>query len=229
MTAYLGLNQRTAKKYHAHFLPILKIVPRKTNSHQLRRAYRYFKQSTHVILTSPSSTSLFVSRMIKKTSKQALLHKHYLCVGRITAQRLRTFLPDARYSLATIETGEGVLPLITLLPPDARILYPHSALSRPLIKNFLSQENRLFFAYPHYTVEQLPLHPGIFAPYHRVIFTSPSTVRAYASLFPTLPDKDHWCQGPITLQEFQKNYSSSGKLIPKDFGENATDKKHFSM
>ncbi|WP_375793574.1 uroporphyrinogen-III synthase [Chlamydia sp. 12-01] len=213
MTIYLGLNQQTAKKYCARFSPILEIVPFAGSSPQLRYAVRYLEKTSHILLTSPSSTSLFISRMRKKISRKALETKYYLCLGKVTAHRLMSLLPKARYSLAAVETGEGVLPMISLLPQDVRILYPHSALSRSVIKNFLKQENRYFFAYPHYSVRERQLSTRVFDQCSRVILTSPSGVRAYAKLFPSLPKRIHSCQGPITLKEFQKIYNHPGELI----------------
>ncbi|MFJ1509128.1 uroporphyrinogen-III synthase [Chlamydia crocodili] len=216
MTIYLGLNQQTAKKYCAHFVPILKIVPFARSLPQLRLAFRYLEKTSHILLTSPSSTSLFISRMSRKVSKRTLENKHYLCLGKITAHRLVRLLPKAPYSLATIETGEGVLPMISSLPEDARILYPHSALSRSVIKDFLKKESRYFFAYPHYRIQELRLKSKIFDQCNRVILTSPSGVRAYAKLFPILPNRIHLCQGPITLKEFQKIYSHPGELLQEE-------------
>lgn len=216
MTLYLGLNQETANRYHARFVPILEIVPFARSSPQLRYAQRYLEKTSHVLLTSPSSTSLFISRMRRKNSKKTLSTKHYLCLGEITARRLTKLLPKARYSLATVETGEGVIPLIASLPKHARILYPHSALSRPVIKDFLQKEHRSFFAYAHYTIRERQFPLSVFKQCSRVILTSPSGVRAYAKLFPELPRRIHICQGPITLKEFKKMYNHPGELLQKD-------------
>ncbi len=216
MTIYLGLNRETANRYHASFVPILEIIPFARSSPQLRYALRYLEETSHILLTSPSSTSLFISRMRRKNSKKTLSTKHYLCLGEITASRLTKLLPKAQYSLATIETGEGVLPMISSLPKNARILYPHSALSRPVIEDFLKRENRSFFAYSHYTIRERQLHPSVFKQCSRVILTSPSGVRAYAKLFPQLPRRIHICQGPITLKEFREIYNHPGELLQKD-------------
>ncbi|AFS27773.1 uroporphyrinogen-III synthase [Chlamydia psittaci] len=216
MTLYLGLNRETANRYHASFVPILEIIPFARSSPQLRYALRYLEETSHILLTSPSSTSLFISRMRRKNSKKTLSTKHYLCLGEITASRLTKLLPKAQYSLATIETGEGVLPMISSLPKNARILYPHSALSRPVIEDFLKRENRSFFAYSHYTIRERQLHPSVFKQCSRVILTSPSGVRAYAKLFPQLPRRIHICQGPITLKEFREIYNHPGELLQKD-------------
>ncbi|EPJ25401.1 uroporphyrinogen-III synthase HemD family protein [Chlamydia psittaci 09DC78] len=216
MTIYLGLNRETANRYHASFVPILEIIPFARSSPQLRYALRYLEETSHILLTSPSSTSLFISRMRRKNSKKTLSTKHYLCLGEITASRLTRLLPKAQYSLATIETGEGVLPMISSLPKNARILYPHSALSRSVIEDFLKRENRSFFAYSHYTIRERQLHPSVFKQCSRVILTSPSGVRAYAKLFPQLPRRIHICQGPITLKEFREIYNHPGELLQKD-------------
>ncbi|WP_284442449.1 uroporphyrinogen-III synthase [Chlamydia gallinacea] len=209
--AYLGLNSHTAKHYSADHIPVIKIVPYAKSSPQIRRAIHYVKYSSHAILTSPSSTSLFFATMRKQ---RYLNNLHYLCVGKVTAKRLLHFLPQARYSLAATETGEGILPLVASLPHTARILYPHSSLSRPVITDFLIKENKQFVSYPHYTVKPLSPRPSCFTPYKHIIFTSPSGVRAYAQLFPCLPQKMYWCLGPITLKEFQKTSNIKANLLP---------------
>ncbi|ANH78317.1 uroporphyrinogen-III synthase [Candidatus Chlamydia sanziniae] len=213
MTLYLGLNRHTAQKYRAHFLPILTLVPYAQGTPFQKNAVRYFPQTTHVILTSPSSTTLFLSRMLRIVSKHFLNKKHYLCLGKATRQRLFSFLPKAQQSTAEQEVGEGLFPLIQALSTSSRILYPHSRLARPVIKDFLYQESKDFFAYPHYTVQPRHLKRSLFFPYEKIIFTSPSTVRAYAKIFPDLPHQTYWFQGPHTFQEFQTTYYSLTRPI----------------
>lgn len=209
--AYLGINSQTAQQYRADHIPILKIVPYAKSSPQIRRAIHYLKNASHVILTSPSSTSLFFSTMKKQS---CLTNLHYLCIGKITAKRLLHFLPQARYSLAAIETGEGVLPLISSLSNNVRILYPHSHFSRSVITDFLIKKNKQFFAYPHYTVKPRFLRPSCFDSYENIIFTSPSGIRAYTQIFANFPQKTYWCLGPTTLQEFQKHSNIKANLLP---------------
>ncbi|EPP37782.1 hypothetical protein BOKEGFJH_00054 [Chlamydia avium] len=222
-TAYLGLNSQTAKQYHADYIPILKLVPYAKSSPQIRQATHYLKRTSHIVLSSPSSTSLFFARM--KKHKQYLRNLHYLCIGKVTLKRLLDFLPRAHYSLATTETSEGFLPLILPLTDNTRILYPHSSFSRPVITDFLTRENKQFFAYSHYTVRPRDLDPSIFSPYKNIIFTSPSGVRAYTKLFSRFPNKIYWCLGPITLQEFQKTSSSQVYLLTNADRDKAPEKK----
>lgn len=213
MTVYLGLNRNTAHKYHAVYMPILRIVPYSRQTPSVCRAQHYLTHASHILLTSPSSTSLFLSSMKRWRSKKNLEKKHYLCIGEITARRLTHILPKAQYSLAHSPTSEGLLPLLSSLPITAHILYPHSALSRSIIKNHLIQEDRFFFAYPHYTIRGIRYKKALFSAYHRVILTSPSGVRAYAALFPELPDKEHLCLGIITQQEFRKIYNQEAPSL----------------
>ncbi|WP_100934673.1 uroporphyrinogen-III synthase [Candidatus Chlamydia corallus] len=203
MTLYLGFNQKTAHKYQAHHLPILNLFPYAKNTPQNKHAVRFLPEATHVILTSPSSTGLFLSRMARLASKYTLKTKTYLCLGEATKKRLLSFLPQAKYTVATQEIAEGLFPLLQALPSTARILYPHSFLARRVIKEFLY--NRFtFFSYPHYTVKPRKLKKALLSRYKKIIFTSPSTVRAFAKIFPRFPEKIYWCQGSVTFQEFQK-------------------------
>lgn len=212
-TLYLGLNKKTAKKYYAHHLPILQLIPFAKTSPQLKKAFRYLPLTTHILLTSPSSSAVFLSKACKRFSKSLLQKKCYICIGKATHETIRNVLPKAPTLLASEEISEGVFPVIRTLPTTSYLLYPHSALSRPAIKDFLKKNSWHFFSYAHYTVKPRPIKKHLFSQYEHIILTSPSTVRAYAQLFPQLPQKTHWCQGPITLQEFQNFYCSTPRLL----------------
>ncbi|CRI33033.1 Uncharacterized protein BN1224_CV14_A_05420 [Chlamydia pneumoniae] len=221
MTLYLGLNQKTARKYQAHYLPILTLFPYAKSTPQNKRALQFLPQATHVILTSPSSTHLFLSRMTSLLSKATLKTKTYLCIGESTKERLLSFLGQVKYVVATQEIAEGIFPLLQALPSSARILYPHSSLARPVIREFLY--NRFtFFSYPHYTVKPRKLKKNILSKYKKIIFTSPSTVRAFAKIFPRFPEKTYWCQGRMTLQEFQKFSSQKQVSLLETLGKSRT-------
>ncbi|EPP35386.1 uroporphyrinogen-III synthase HemD family protein [Chlamydia ibidis] len=207
MTLYLGLNKQTAKKYQADFLPILRVSPYSLNCPQLRKASKYLEKSTHVIITSPSSTSLFISKMKRAHSLRSLREKYYICIGQATEQRLKNLVPKAKIITAKEETSEGIVPILKSCSRDCYFLYPHSALSRPIIKKFLQEEHRKHFAYAHYNVRPVALSVRVFGKYKNIILTSPSGVRAYARIFPNLPNKHHWCLGPITFNEFKKIYN----------------------
>ncbi|KZN28349.1 uroporphyrinogen-III synthase [Chlamydia pecorum] len=210
---YLGLNKKTAKKYHAYHLPILQLVPFAQTSPQLKKAFRYLPLTTHILLTSPSSSALFLSKACKRFSRSLLQKKCFICIGKATHETTRNVLPKASTLLASEEISEGVFPVIRTLPKTSYLLYPHSALSRPSIKDFLTENSWHFFSYAHYTVKPRPVNKTLFSQYEHVILTSPSTVRAYAQLFPQLPKKTYWCQGPITLQEFQNFYCAKPQLL----------------
>ncbi|SPN73641.1 uroporphyrinogen-III synthase,Uroporphyrinogen-III synthase,Uroporphyrinogen-III synthase HemD [Chlamydia serpentis] len=215
MTLYLGFNQKTARSYRAHHLPILTLCPYAKSVPQNKRALHFLPQATHIILTSPSSAQLFLSRMTQLAHKDTLIKtKEYLCLGVATKERLLSLLPKASYNVATQEIAEGFLPLLEVLPPTSRILYPHSALARPVIKNFLYKKFT-FFSYSHYTVRPRKFKKTFFSSYKKIIFTSPSTVRAFAKIFPEFPEKIYWCQGPITFQEFQKFSHLPATLLVK--------------
>ncbi|WP_201456701.1 uroporphyrinogen-III synthase [Chlamydia sp. 17-3921] len=213
MTLYLGLNHYTAQRYQAHFFPILQITPYAKSSPQIKKAQYYFPLATHIILTSPSSSVLFLSKMLKTFPKALFNNKSYLCLGQATKKRIQSLLPKAQISLATEEISEGFFSIIKALPKDAFLLYPHSALARPVIKKFLIETNKNFYSYPHYSVKPRSLNKSLFTHYDHIILTSPSSVRAYSKIFPKLPQKHHWCQGPITLQEFQTIFCTQAKLL----------------
>lgn len=212
-TLYLGLNRLTAKKYNAFFSPIIRIIPKSKNSPSMKYAVRYVWNAKTILLTSPTSVSLFFAHMLRAVSKHDLKKKHFICIGNTTAHRILTFLPKAFVSIASVETSEGLVSLLSSLPQQETILYPHSELSRPIIKNFLLSTAKEFFAYSHYYPIPRTIPRTLFQTSSDIILTSPSIVKAYASQFPILPNKRHWCQGPISSTTFQQIYKESPILL----------------
>lgn len=212
-TLYLGLSQQTANAYGAVFKPIMQAIPISLQSSKIKCAVNYLSEASLVLLTSPTSVSIFFSQMLALASRHILSQKKYICIGQATSHRVRQFLPKAEVAFATIETSEGLLPLLEPLPKEEKILYPCSTRARPLIKNFLSLTKKNFFSYNHYFLRRRKISRTFFLPFSDIILTSPSIVQAYADLFPTLPSKTHWCQGPISSKAFQKIYGVSSKLL----------------
>lgn len=207
---YLGLSKASARRYRAHFCPLIRVIPFSLSSPQFRTERRF--QASHVILTSPTSAAIFMARMKS-------WDLHYLCIGKETAQRVLRILPKAVLSVAELEQGEGLIPLLTQLPQKSRILYPHSELARPVITDFLLMERRYFFSYAHYTIRPCKLPLKAFKNYRHIILTSSSCVQAYHKHFPILPRCTHWCKGTITQHTFEQCYPGSFPKLLKHYDE----------
>lgn len=115
-------------------------------------------------------------------------------------QKTGSLLPDPL--IAKEETAEGMLPLLASLRPTDFVLWPHSQLSRNIIPRFL-EERKIPYAAP-ILYNTIPLHPKTPPPldaFDEIIFTSPSTVESFISLYGTLPsNKKLTSIGPVTDQ-----------------------------
>lgn len=124
-----------------------------------------------------------------------------ICVGKKTAEELSKQDFKA-HLIAEEETSEGIVEELKKLsfsqPPF--FLWPHSALSRPIIKDFLEnstipfKECILYDTKPH-KMEPIPSFSSI----DEIIFTSPSCVDAFLEIFGPLPQNKILTPiGPIT-------------------------------
>ncbi|MBQ8498668.1 uroporphyrinogen-III synthase [Chlamydia sp.] len=213
MPLYLGLNPLSAKRFSATFQPIIRIIPFSKQAPQIRRARKFLVSASYILLTSPSSTDCFFSSIRKKILLPSLINKNFVTIGETTSSRLRVYLPKAKITQCEFPQAEAFLPILSSLPKNSSLLYPHSSLSRPVIRSFLETLPQPFFAYPHYTVKAVKLSLKIFIPHKTIILTSPSIVRAYAELFPLLPNKEHWCLGEVSASEFKKIFHCSPSKI----------------
>ncbi len=97
--------------------------------------------------------------------------------------------------------------------PCGKILFPRSDLALPIIINGLREKG--FDVHPIIAyVNRMPANPDkvIIDDFERIIFTSPSTVNNFVSLYGSLPlDKELVARGPVTQQainnQLNKNYN----------------------
>lgn len=125
-----------------------------------------------------------------------------IAVGQKTAEALgRPCL------VAEEETAEGVIKILKTLN-DPYVLYPHSARSRSVISEYLTDiRHKEIIAYD--TVSQVPFDPPPLDPFDEIFFTSPSTVDAFLEIYGALPDKQLIAQGEIT----RKHLDSFAKIV----------------
>lgn len=202
---YLGLD---ATHYRSNkpiiHLPIIKIVPYPLDLPSVKQALGQFHTYTHVIITSKSTVSILLDYL--KTG----LDKKILAVGEATAHCLRKVGLEPAF-VADHETSEGLVELLkTLSLEKARVFWPHSALSRRVIADYLSAEEIDFCECAFYetvpaTIAELPALEGV----GEIVFTSPSTVDAFMYHYGCLPEgKKLTPIGPVTAQHLEYLYSS---------------------
>jgi len=155
-----------------------------------------------VILTSRTAVQCFVQGM--QLCQQNYRNKRYFVVGAATAQLLEQ--SGAHDILvAKQQDAEGVCLLLSAYP-SSFIFYPHAAGARDVIARYLKAQEIPHLACWLYTTEALQPNPlPNLEKYTHVMFTSPSTVKAFFQCYPRLPN--HLvCQaiGPVTRHALLK-------------------------
>jgi len=163
-------------KHTGHLIhyPIIHTVPLPIDIHN-------WPEVTHVLFTSPNAVKHWTLPLHSKT---------LISIGPSTASLLPPSL------IAPFATQEGVIALLqTLTIPY--LLWPRSSQSRPLLTSYLTENNIRFQAVDLYkTVSQ---YMGPLPEYDEIVFTSPSTVRAFTQIFGPIPSgKKITAIGPIT-------------------------------
>jgi uroporphyrinogen-III synthase len=197
---YLGLDPTrfVANGKITHY-PIIKIVPRSVR--ELTPFFQTHLCWTHVILTSAAALKIFFD--IAHTLQIDLIPKHFILVGKATAFQLSQ-RGDFLHTVAEEETGEGVVAKLKKMDlKNAHLFFPHSEQARTVITDFLINCNftfahcSLYDTMPNLDLPNLDLHH-----FDEIVFTSPSTVTAFHSLFGHVPKQVQLTAiGPITQKK----------------------------
>lgn len=179
--------------------PVIKLIPRPIPPHILEDMPGY----THLIFTSKNAVAIF----FQTVGKIGLSGKAIVAIGQSTASRLALegCLPT---HIAQEETQEGI---ITLLRPmdlkEAYILLPHSALARHTLENFFLERGIRHQMCDLYDTVAQKIEPvPDLNTIDEIVFTSPSTVRAFVEIFSHIPhNKKLTCLGPITKEELMRS------------------------
>lgn len=158
-----------------------------------------FPLFTHVILTSPNSVPILIQQV-------TFQHQLILAIGTGTATALleKGLKPHA---VAQRESQEGMIDLLTYVPlKETYLFYPRSSLARPLLATYLQDrgfKHKICDLYD--TVLLRPTSIPSFNEFDEIVFTSPSTVRAFIQLYGDVPqDKKLTCLGPVTQSVLTK-------------------------
>jgi uroporphyrinogen-III synthase len=162
------------------------------------------EQFTHLLLSSRSCVE-----HLCRWPKIPWERYQVLAVGQATARASTQVLgcDPAKILSAAPETAEGMCTLLESLNPlESQILYPHSALSRPLLREALQARGLKHcerFIYTSEPVEDEELLCDGWTVQDGFVFTSPSTVHAFVRRYGCLPKLEQ-CQliGPITAAAF---------------------------
>lgn len=192
---------------HVIHYPVIKIIPRSIDDPKVRQAYGDLAAYTHLIFTSKNAVRVFCQHLAAmQKSADELCAKIVIAIGKVTAAHLSAegLAPDL---IAQEETQEGVVHMLRSIDlKEAYVFLPRSSLSRPVLANFFRENKIRCQACDLYdTVTQKLLPKPDLDQIDEIIFTSPSTVKAFLEIFGALPsDKKLSAIGPIT-EEALKN------------------------
>ncbi len=188
---------------HLIHYPVIKIVPRSIDHPEMRQVFDDIEEYTHLIFTSKNAVRVFFGNLeALKIPVENVRKKIVIAIGQVTAGYLSASGVVPHY-VSTEETQEGVVHLLNGLNlDDAYIFMPRSSLSRPVLANFFNEREIRYQACDLYdTVSQaIDPRPDL-DQVDEVVFTSPSTVKAFVDIFGELP-RGKKCRaiGPITQQ-----------------------------
>lgn len=181
--------------------PVIKILPRSIEDPSLRQAYEALPHYTHFIFTSKNAVEVFCQhREQLHYSLTDLRAKAIFAIGEVTAKHLsRHGLSPSR--TAVEETLEGMVEMLREIDlSEAYVFMPRSVLSRPILENFFKEQGIRYCACDLYDTVTQPLEPKPdLSQVDEIIFTSPSTVKAFGEIFGSFPlGKKITAIGPIT-------------------------------
>jgi uroporphyrinogen-III synthase len=201
-TLYLGTDP-TEFESDGHLIhyPVIKIVPRSLEAPEMKRAFDDLDEYTHLIFTSKNAVKIFFEHLtVLQRSLAELQSKCVIAIGQVTAAYLLAggLKPTV---VAPTETQEGVIRLLNTMDlSDAYLFLPRSSISRPILANFFQQRQLRYQACDLYDTVSQVLHPKPdLTKIDEIVFTSPSTVKAFIEIFGEVPrDKKCVVIGPIT-------------------------------
>jgi uroporphyrinogen-III synthase len=199
---YLGLNppEHSPGVNLIHF-PVIQIIPRTASNPEIQRAFEVLPRYSHLIFTSRNAVDIFSNFLTHfPILLESLNGKIKIAVGKATATQM-TLKGFPANIVANEETADGVVnELKNLNLKDAFVFWPHAAGARTIITDYLKTQSIKFnecILYDTATAvkESLPNLDQI----DEIIFTSPSTVKAFLQLFGKFPkNKKLTSIGPIT-------------------------------
>jgi uroporphyrinogen-III synthase len=188
---YLGLTPPKAlqEKSDIHLIhfPIIEIIPYPPSHPNLQNAFAQLQQYTHLLFTSKSAVTLFFDYLL--LFNIPLHSTQIISIGKATTALLETYGVQVHLT-AQRESSEGVVDALKTIPLDkTHFFWPHSALSRTVITDFFHEKQITYTDCPLYhTVIKKQDHTPDLNTIDEIIFTSPSTVDAFLTLFKTLPE-----------------------------------------
>ncbi len=159
--------------------PLIKVIPRSKESFSFDIFHSHLEEYTHIIFTSKTAVKILSEQFDPKK-----VYATIIAVGTSTAEEALKLGWPAPLTPKT-ETAEGIIELLNTLDlTQAFVLWPHSALSRPILYDYFDEHHvRLHYPVLYDTVTKIPDPLVDLEKYQAVFFTSPSTVDAFFEVY----------------------------------------------
>ncbi len=207
---YLGIDPPTHQNGESYIhYPIIQVIPRDRNSPEIQQAFKGMSHYTHLLFTSKNGVRIFMEHHLGLGGRlEEILDKSIVAVGKQTAEVVRYFGMKAAM-VAQEETAEGITHLLGgLALTHPYFFWPHSVLSRSVIPDFFKKAGYRYAACAIYnTIPFKPRENPPFAEIEEIVFTSPSTVDAFAQFFGSPPPHVAVIGiGPVTQQAINSRW-----------------------
>lgn len=201
---YLGLEvPENFKNESVTHCPLIAIVPRLKNDPNIQQAFAELDAYTHLLFTSKSAVSIFFTYApYFGVNVEDIRKKCVVAIGHATAKKIQSFGLEPAL-VAQNETSEGIIEILSGINlQQAYLFWPHAALSRPVIVDWLKAQSVRHRDCVFYdTASQRPPDLPDLSRFSEIMFTSPSTVDAFVEFYGAIPrEKKLTCIGPVTAQ-----------------------------
>ncbi len=164
----------------------------------------------------PFDAAIFTSKTTVQLMSKYPMPKRIFCVGAATGALTKALFPESDIVIAEEEQQEGLIKAILNSPSSVKkVLWPHSTLSRPLLKEELERAGIEVTALPIYDTKFKQKASLDFSEIDEVLFTSPSTVEAFFRQSKAIPKSVMVSAiGPVTLKKLKEALCLNPILCP---------------
>lgn len=183
--------------------PVIKVIPRMLTHPEIQSAFAAFEEYTHLIFTSKNTVEIFCKHLTTLSKRlENCTAKTVIAIGKVTAAHLLSHGIVPKWT-AEEETQEGIVSM--LKESDMRgayVFFPRSSLSRPILTDFFKEKKVRYRTCDLYDTVTHSLNPKPdLNQIDEIVFTSPSTVKAFLEVFGEFPKgKKLLAIGPVTQE-----------------------------
>lgn len=202
---YLGLEAPSNNDCTVIHFPVIRIIPEPTHSPKIQQAFKELSLFTHIVFTSKTAVNFFFQFLKElRLNIESPENITFIAVGQATAKAIQNQGFQTGI-IAQEESAEGLVKELTNLNlKDSYLFWPHSALSRSVISDYLQQNGIHYLDCVFYnTIFQQPTTIPDLKQIDEIVFTSSSTVDAFFQIYKNIPKEIKIsCIGKITQNYF---------------------------